>query len=248
MNRRHLLRSALGLGLGLGLSAVARASDSPKKQRAALSAAVRSATQSARPLLVIVIPEDDGEKWTRGQALGEWLNSDNDASLAPLAAVDVVCATVSDLRQLIPQLPKEEPWFVLLKLDAPVRLKTLSPVLPKAPKGQPEWGDDGYFGQEHSDWNQKRIAANVAAIDAVLHPALASFAPQIGSLERQAAAVRAKVVAEAPAGAHWAVTGGCGTHVEGVETAYGVDCGMGHVPQGSQRLLYFLDVANFQGF
>lgn len=232
----------------MGLSSIARASGSPKEQRAALSAAVRSATQSARPLLVIVIPQDDGEKWTRGQHLGEWLNSGDDVSLAPLAAVDVVCATVSDLRALVPQLPKGEPWFVLLKLNAPVQLASLSPVLPPPPKGQPNWGDEDYYGQGHSDWNQKRIAANVAAINAVLHPALADMAPQIGSRERQAVAVRKKLVAQAPAGAHWAVTGGCGTHIEGVETAYGVDCGMGHVPQGSQRLLYFLDVADFQGF
>lgn len=248
MNRRHLLRSALGLGLGLGLSSIARASGSPKEQRAALSAAVRTATQSGRPLLVIVIPEDDGEKWTRGQHLGEWLNSGSDASLSPLAAVDVVCASLSDLRQLVPQLPKEAPWFVLMKMSAPVELVQLTPELPPPPKGQPSWGDEDYYGQGHTDWNTRRIAANVAAIDAVLHPALVEMAPQIGSMERQAAAVRAKMVAEAPPGAHWAVSGGCGTHVEGVETAYGVDCGMGHVPQGSQRLLYFLDVADFQGF
>lgn len=253
MNRRHLLRSALGLGLGLGLSAiggssVARASGNPKEQRAALSAALRSATQSARALLVIVIPEDDGEKWTRGQHLGEWLNSENDASLAPLAGVDVVCASLSDLRQLVPQLGKEEPWFVLMKMDAPVRVKRVTPVLPAAPKGQPNWGDEDFYGQGHSDWNKTRIAANVAAIDAVLHPALNELAPQIGSMERMATAVRAKIVAQAPAGAHWAMTGGCGTEVEGVESAYAVDCGMGHVPQGSQRLLYFLDVSDFQGF
>jgi hypothetical protein len=209
---------------------------------------VRSASQSARPLLVIVIPEDDGEKWTRGQHLGEWLNSGNDMSLAPLSAVDVVCATLSDLRQLVPQMPKEEPWFVLMKMDAPVRIERLTPTLPAVPKGQPQYSDDDYYGQGHTDWNQKRIAANVAAIDAVLHPALNTMAPAIGSMERMATAVRAKIVAQAPAGAHWAVTGGCGTHVEGVESAYSVDCGMGHVPEGSQRLLYFLDVANFEGF
>ena len=43
-----------------------------------------------------------------------------------------------------------------------------------------------------------------------------------------------------PAGARWARTSGCGTRVEGVRSNVRVGCGMGHVPERSQRFLSFL--------
>lgn len=250
MKRRDLLRGALGLGVALALPSLSFASGTPEQQRAALSLVFGQAMKHSKPVLVLVIPADDGEKWTRGKQLGEWLNTAPDASLAPLLEVEVVCATVADLRQLVPSVGRQEPWFFLI---APHNTRTpslqaLTPTLPPAPKGEPNYGDGDYYGQGHDDWNAKRIQADIQAIDAVLLPALAQVAPVVGSMERQAARVRERLVKAAPPGAHWSLAGGCGMSIEGVETQYSVDCGMGHVPQGSQRLLYFFDVSDFQGF
>ncbi len=250
MKRRDLLRGALGLGVALSLPSLSFASGTPQQQRAALSLVFGRAMKAGKPVLVLVIPADDGEKWVRGKQLGEWLNSAPDTSLAPLLEVEVVCATVADLRQLVPSVGSAEPWFFLIaphSTQTPT-LQALSPTLPEVPAGEPNYGDADYFGQGHTDWNQKRIQANIQAIDAVLVPALTQVAPVVGSLERQAARVRERLVKVAPPGAHWSLTGGCGMSIEGVESQYSVDCGMGHVPQGSQRLLYFFDVSDFQGF
>lgn len=58
---------------------------------------------------------------------------------------------------------------------------------------------------------------------------------------RLAELTRDRVVrSQPPAGARWARTAGCGTRVEGVRSNVRVGCGMGHVPERSQRFLSFL--------
>lgn len=52
--------------------------------------------QTSRPTLVLVVPRDDGERWQRGAAFGEWLNHGDDGALGPLALVEVVCAPARD--------------------------------------------------------------------------------------------------------------------------------------------------------
>lgn len=59
----------------------------------------------------------------------------------------------------------------------------------------------------------------------------------IALLARSAAA---RLRDQPPPGAYWAVSGGCGTVIEGREDlSRMVACGMGHVPAKSQRFLYF---------
>lgn len=43
-----------------------------------------------------------------------------------------------------------------------------------------------------------------------------------------------------PAGARWARSAGCGTRIEGAKEHWAVGCGMGHVPERSQRFLTWL--------
>lgn len=246
MNRRQLLRSALGLAALPALAPTAWASGSPKEQRAVLSNAWRSAAQRKVPLLVLVIPPDDGDKWPRGQVLGEWLNNASDAQLAPLSQVEVVCATVADLRKLVPGIKAaDDAWFVWVDPQAPEAAKVLNVTLPAPPPNRPDYGDEGFYGEKHEEWVRLKIAGNTIAIEGVLGPLLAD----LGTVEVNAAqAVRAKLIDEPPPGAHWAIAGGCGTHVEGVETSMAIGCGMGHVPAASRRFLYLNDVASFQGF
>ena len=51
---------------------------------------------ATRPALVLIVPPDEGERWERGAAFGDWLNHGDDGALAPLALVDVICAPARD--------------------------------------------------------------------------------------------------------------------------------------------------------
>jgi len=57
--------------------------------------------------------------------------------------------------------------------------------------------------------------------------------------ELLAAAGKAQVLAVRPAGAKWAKSCGCGTTIEGEVQNFGIACGMGYVPELSQRFLWF---------
>lgn len=244
MKRRDLLRGALALAALPLFMRTAFASDGGLKQRAHLSKAWRTGVLEDRPVLVLIIPADDGDKWIRGKALGEWLNNASDAQLAPLAQVELVCATVADLERLIPGQVQGEPWMVWVD-PATTQVVPVSVTLPPPPPppgdGSPQ---DWYEAQDA--WDAQRVAANVAAIDAALAPALVPVPDaQVPALAQQ---VRARIVESAPAGAHWANAWGCGTEIEGIELVSAVDCGMGHVPARSRRFLYLFDVAEYKGF
>src|SRR5688572_25701231 len=71
---------------------------------AVLSGAYRRAQRAGKPLLVIVIPADDAQKYGRGTAFGELLNFATDDRMALLAMCEVVCAPIASVRQLVPQL------------------------------------------------------------------------------------------------------------------------------------------------
>ncbi len=61
---------------------------------------------------------------------------------------------------------------------------------------------------------------------------------------RLSAVAREDLVTRPVAGAHWASSWGCGTEIEGIpeDQQMVVGCGMGHVPERSQRFLYFFAV------
>jgi hypothetical protein len=199
-------------------------------------------------VLVVVIPADDGDKWTRGQTLGEWLNNATDAQLAPLAQVELVCATVADLARLIPGQVDGEPWMVVVD-PATTQVAAVSVTLPPPPP-PPGGGSAQDWYDKQDAWDLERVTGNVTAIDAALQPALAALTTPVppGRVTAWAQQVRTETVESAPAGAHWANSWGCGTEIEGIEAQLAVDCGMGHVPARSRRFLYLFDVSEYKGF
>ena len=97
---------------------------------ASVSAAVRLAQRSGKPLLVLVIPKDDAAKYERGHAFGELLNHGGDEALAALALVEVVCAPTAALRKLVPSASGEPLMFLIDPSRVPATVRPLDATLP----------------------------------------------------------------------------------------------------------------------
>lgn len=207
----------------------------PSEQVAQVSAAFRRAQQAKRALLVFVIPAADGAKWERGHAFGELLNFGADKDLAPLSDAEVVCATMADLKKVVPGAGDGEPLMIVVKTDkVPATVQQLDVALP-AYDGSRNMGN----WDEREKADDQVVAQRISALGDLLRKGLGGDARKI---EARAAGVRARLVKKPPSGAHWAHSSGCGTKVEGVEDNMVVGCGMGHVPVKSQRFLYFFSV------
>lgn len=201
-----------------------------KKTAPGYASARLRAQQANKPLFVIVVPADDGEKYTRGELWGEYLNHADLVALAPLAAVEVTCATKADLGGLVRAIDGE-PLAILVTPDGQARAVDTS-----YPKYDParRWnatGDDALA--------DRRIAALSRMVARALPPVPAGEARSRG--EQAVRTLRD----DAPSGSHWAHTSGCGpATVEKMKepddgAVVGVACGMGHVPAKSSRFLYF---------
>ncbi|HXU67778.1 MAG TPA: hypothetical protein VN947_00540 [Polyangia bacterium] len=200
-----------------------------KKTAPGLSTNAKHIDPSKRPQLVIVIPADDGQKYRRGEMWGEYLNHGEPSQLAPLAHVDVSCATMAELGALAKDV-KGEPLAILFSQGGGVRV--LDATLPEYNVGR-------RFDPKNDDAIvDKRIA--------VMSKMVAGALPPVPSGEVRAAAARViRAVRETPpAGSHWANASGCGpATVENMKEddgeVVGYGCGMGHVPAKSSRFLYF---------
>ncbi|HTN86455.1 MAG TPA: hypothetical protein VL242_22300 [Sorangium sp.] len=204
---------------------------------AQVSAAFRRAQQAGKALLVLVIPADDSARWERGRAFGELLNFGADRDLAPLAGVEVVCATMADLKKIVPGAGAGEPLMVLVRTDkVPAVATPLDASLPAYKSGR----SPDRTGWEQQQKDEEKIAAQrIGALGELLRKALGADERSVAA---RAAGVRARLVKQPPAGAHWASSSGCGTTIEGVEESGAIGCGMGHVPEKSRRFLYFFSV------
>jgi hypothetical protein len=269
MKRRVFLGAAALALLGLRLRrAFGDASVGPGSATRAFSSALARAARASRPLLVIVIPTDDAQKWERGKAFGEFLNHGSPADLAPLARAEVVCAKLDELPANVgAMLDSVEP--LLVRIDPRGGLaRTINAELPRYrdrivvigdSKPNAEDDDDHVFG--------RRVATIAKSVRDALSPD-ASDGVRAPSLARE---VRARLVERPPPGSHWATSSGCGTDVEETpeekaqreaeEKARAErerlaalqgrilalkskvisvrGCGMGHVPEKSRRFLYF---------
>ncbi|KYF86751.1 hypothetical protein BE17_15295 [Sorangium cellulosum] len=204
---------------------------------AQVSAAFRRAQQAGKALLVLVIPADGNARWERGRAFGELLNFGADRDLAPLAGVEVVCATMADLKKIVPGAGAGEPLMVLVRTDkVPAVATPLDASLP-AYKSARSLDRTGWEQQRKDE--EKIAAQRIGALGELLRKALGADERSVAA---RAAGVRARLVKQPPAGAHWASSSGCGTTIEGVEENGVVGCGMGHVPEKSRRFLYFFSV------
>lgn len=245
VGRRGLLASAGGAAVAAAAwpALVSHAfGQSPTPADASLagvSAAYRAAQRGGRPLLVLVIPEDDGARWDRGTALGALLNHGSDEVMAALGLCEVVCAPMSALRQLVPQAPAGEPFMVLVDpRSVPATAQALEAAIPSEPT--PDWSsEDG--SRAYYDALDARVDTMISRGSTAVLAGLGARVATLTPAARAAAAARAIELyrAHRVPGSHWAVSGGCGVMIEGVEDQAMMACGMGHTPERAQRFLHF---------
>lgn len=246
MKRRHVLGVAsAGLAAALWPSwlreafADNAACDTPGSgalaRVAALAAAFKAARDVGKPLLVLVIPENDMEKWTRGRAFGELLNHGSDVQLAPLSRVEVACATMADLKKLVPSAGVGEPLMVLVGTDrVPAAVRQLDVELPQYPAAMRFEQNETWESREKKE--EAISDRRIAVMAGLLRGALGADDARAPALAKE---VRQRLTVKPPRGVKWAKSYGCGTEIEGDDDRMGVACGMGHVPKKSQRFLYF---------
>ncbi len=204
---------------------------------AQVAAAFARGREAGKPLLVFVIPADDAEKWTRGETFGELLNHGSDHDLAPLAGVEVTCATMADLKKLVPTAGAGEPLMVLVDPSrVPATARQIDTELPPYP--------DLY--KDHMTWEEREKAED--EISESPHRRDGQDAPRrarrrvratiAASPRSPPTCARASATSRCP-GSHWAHASGCGVRIEGETDSMGYACGMGHTPKKSQRFLYF---------
>jgi hypothetical protein len=266
MRRRSVL-SALALGAFVGPHWLRRAfGDASFDAREPaddslgvdVGTALAEARRAGRPLLVLVIPRDEGARHDRGMAWGELINHGPRPALAALGQADVVCAFAAQLP--VGTLPRgAEPLAVAFGPGVGDAAVPLNAELPrhasrgmvvisrkgKAPPAPPP--DDVVTGQ--------RIERLANLVTSALPPVPAT---RLAALSRDG---DKQVKERPPRGAHWATGSGCGTHVEetpeevaareaaeerdrklGIlrgRTVVAYGCGMGHIPEKARRFLYF---------
>ncbi|TNE87469.1 MAG: hypothetical protein EP330_18570 [Deltaproteobacteria bacterium] len=228
-SRRRLLR---GLAAGALFAPFAHAG--PQDELQAVSAAFRRAVDRGVHLVVLVIPEDDGEKWSRGELLAELLTLGSEELLDQLAATELVAATMADLRALVPSAPRGEPLLVVVDTAViPAGTKAVfSPLAAPDATLKSPWEEDWAAQQRAFDERQRDRVAQLERT--VRH--------QLPERTGDGRALRAQLSSTAPVGARWYVRGGgcAGGHLLGEEPA-AVDCGMGHVPMGVSMVLYLFE-------
>lgn len=198
---------------------------------ALVTAAFRRAKKSGRALLVLVIPADDGARYERGRIFGALLNHGTNADLAPLAAVEVICATMAEVALVVPTDLSVEPLMLLVD---PSRVPATTAPLDVALPSFAETPDADWAAREKAE--AAVIDRRIALLGGLLRARLGSSGRDT---DARAEEVRERLVKKPPPGTHWANASGCGTRVEGVEENYAIGCGMGHVPEKSRRFLYF---------
>ena len=194
-----------------------------------------SVPDSGRPLLVVLVPQDRREGGRRGRAIGGILNHGGDAVLAALSGVDLVCALPNDIPIEAGEVPMDATWFVLLSHDGgAIRLRSLTLNPPPEPKDG--WSDDTPW--EQRDAEARAVVAGLAStLLAFLSPAVTVPGTEVST---RAADARKRYVEKAPRGALWGNNSGCGTRYEGgPDYSANISCGMGMVPEVSQRFLGF---------
>jgi hypothetical protein len=268
MNRRKFL-SAVSSGAALAVPTAALTATWPHFLRSAfaepsppgsaevtglavVSEGFRRAQRAGKPLLVLIIPRDDAAKWERGRAFGAWLNHGSAEQLWPLALCEVACATLDDLRRLVPTVGLGDPLMIVVETAAvPVTVTRLDAKLVEPPGRRPRpssveaWREQQRLEEAQVD-QQIATLARLARKGLVDSPAsgnqraVPTGAAAMATLAEEA---KARLLHQRVPGSHWASSMGCGTRVEGhPEIGRGIQCGMGHVPEKSARFLYFYTI------
>jgi hypothetical protein len=196
-----------------------------------IGSAAHRAKATGRALLVLVIPQDDGQKYERGHLFGELLNHGSDADLAPLARADVMCATLAEVQKIAPTAKGEPLMFAIDVRAKPAQAAPLDAAVPKL-----SGFGDSMTWEERDQHDAQAIEKRINMLAGLIRRGLGPTpAAQIAA---DAKRVRATLVDKPVVGSKWARTHGCGTDVEGQPPMI-VGCGMGHVPDKSSRFLYF---------
>jgi hypothetical protein len=244
VNRRGFLRTSVSGAAALALAgapgfirrafADSSCAPQPRARLASLAGAYRRAQRAGTPLLVLIVPEDVDAQWDRGMAWGELLNHGTDAQLAPLARVEVACASMRDVVELAPSAAGREPLAMAIDTaGSPAQVTRIDGNLPQYPSDF-----------RRGDWQEiTRVEAGItsARIELIARLLRDALAPNgdAGDAAVLAQSVRARLTDHPPVGARWARSSGCGTIVEGQNDNSVFGCGMGHVPEKSQRFLAF---------
>lgn len=215
MNRRKFLGSAATaavIATWPGWLRRAFAGTSAIEQEAAglavLSEGYRHAQRAGKPLLVLVIPADGGQKYDRGRAFGEYLNHGSPEQLAPLALCEVACAEMAKLRRLVPAAGEGEPLMVLVETDrVPAQVQRLDVALveddrergwrvvdeePVEPPKKKETEEERW--QRRFDARQRREEAVIARrIEQIAVLVREAVQPDVARLAERAAQARAHV-------------------------------------------------------
>jgi hypothetical protein len=196
------LRRAFGADSGPACQAPA-GPEGELRWRRIVAAAYRRAQQAGKPLLAFVVPALDEETaggydnlWLRGRGFGELLTHGNDEVLATLALAEVVCAPMSALRALAPDLGGE-PLMVLIEATGAAR--ALDAHLPDGRIGNVRLdrapGDWEVIFAEQRQAEDECMEARIAVLSHLLHRGLRATPRML--LER-AAQARARLGSQPP--------------------------------------------------
>jgi len=177
--RRSLLKALVGTTALAGPAWItaAYASIRPKEEVVDLFDAYRRAKLSGRPLLVLIIPENNDQRWDRGRLLGALINHGGDDVLAALATVSLACASTATLAKLGPKVT-DSVWMALVSTDAvPATVTTATVDVDVAVEPDPsDWAGAGLL-------DAQLLHAREAVLDLLLG--------QVGALESRVAQGRA---------------------------------------------------------
>ena len=159
---------------------------------AVVSESFRRAQRAGKPLLVFIIPQDSGAKWERGHAFGAWLNHGTAEELWALALAEVACATMNDLRRLVPTVGLDEPLMVVVETDAvPANVTRLNAELGKSQRGRPPASVNDWREQERQE--EAQVDGQIATLARLARKGLNEGE---GTLARRAAQARAALPPE----------------------------------------------------
>jgi hypothetical protein len=183
MKRRSLLKGAAAVAIGAACPGWIRSAfaeeactrpAAPQRGLIAMSEAFRTAQRANRPLLVLVIPQDEGARWLPAHSFGELLNHGTADQLLPLAMLEVVCAKMKTVRKLVPTAPAGEPLMLLIETDrSPATARALNAKLPeyKEVRGQDIETDYRKTMKEREEGEDELISKRIAILSDLIRSA-----------------------------------------------------------------------------
>ncbi len=125
LNRRAFFsRSSLGfaavalpdwLRLGFQLQDPLPQDQGVADRERALADTIERARGRGKPVLVLVVPEDERASWDRARSFGAILNNGPDELFLGLSLCEVACAQMDEVQRVVGKRPEGEPFMLLIK-------------------------------------------------------------------------------------------------------------------------------------